>query len=279
MTKRMIAFIAAFALFMLCFGLVLPGVIEWITARSISAQQSVSVEPIDFKGGSGDLFSVLNLINSADRELAYQPVKEGYHYSQETAGAHAADLLIAFLKKSGFSNAAAYWSDYLAAAKINCEAMLVVAPDFPSPWSAILWTVDLQNGLNGGLTELLFDDSTGALLGGQFFLAQEKDQKALRDDIQRTEQVASAYADALGADYENLEIQSRRETEQLCSFTVKDNENRSVLVRLDWLFAETGEIYLILEPSGDTGDNNLLLDPEEPLDDQAGKNVTKCNNC
>lgn len=253
MTRKTTVWIALFSMLMLCFGLALPGVIEWISNRSIGAQQSVSVEPIDFESSSGNLFSILNLYNRSDEEIAYQPVKEGYNYTQETAAAHAADLLDSFVQQCGFENVSKNWHTQLKERTLLCEAMLVVVPDYPSPWSAILWTAELQNGAGGYDTEIVFDDATGAMLGCQIQLADQMDAKEFYDDeldLKRTEKAASAYAEQLEAEYENLSNWFWEEAEHNWSFTVIDGEDREVWMDLVWLRSESGAFCLILEPNG-----------------------------
>lgn len=132
--------------------------------------------------------------------------------------------------------------------------MLVVVPDFPSPWSTILWTVELPNDQNYGSPELIFDDATGALLGGQFFVSGQTTEDAF--GIQHTEQAASAYADGLSADYENLQNWYNDDWEHCWSFSVRDSEDRIVIIDLIWDISETGNLYLTLEPAGDSGSTN-----------------------
>lgn len=270
MTRKTTIWIALFAVLMLCFGIVLPGVIEWISNRSIGAQQSVSVEPIDFEASTGDLFSILNLINRSDNEIAYQPVKEGYNYTQETAASHAGDLLVSFLDQCGFDDAAEFWSSQRKEEKLQCEAMLLVVPDYPSPWSAILWTAELQGSAGGYDTEIIFDDATGTMIACQIQTADQMDVKEFYDDeldFRRTENAASAYAKQLEAESVNLSNWYWEESEHHWSFTVINSEDRQVQIDLIWIRSEEGAYYLILEPNGgDLEGRGFAADAENALD-------------
>lgn len=171
MNRKTMVLLIGFAAAMLAIGLLLPSILE-LAFSNQDGTTSVEIEAINYDSGSATLMDLLNLINSA-AEISYQTVQEGYHYNQETAAEHAADLMAAFLSRAGFENAAAFWRSEKTAIHSDAEAVLVAVPEFPTPWNAIIWNVTLSTE-DGHDASLIFDDTTGSFLAGDCLLSGEE---------------------------------------------------------------------------------------------------------
>lgn len=253
MNRKMIAMLIGFAAVMLSIGLLLPSVLE----RAFSKQDgtmSVEVEAINYDSGSASLMDLLNLINS-NAEISYQHVQEGYHYNQKTAAEHAAELMAGFLSRAGFENASAVWKSENTAIHSDAKAVLIAVPEFPTPWNAIIWDVNLSLG-DGSDANVMFDDTSGSFLAGDCFLLAEEDdvQKSFSssDLIEKlVNQCVEAYVDGLdGLDATDLIRVEEYAWEQYWGFAVIDSEkNRSDIMLIIDANPE-GVPHLSIEPMG-----------------------------
>lgn len=261
MSRKAVIFLAVFAALMLSIGLLIPTGVEWISSRSIGTEQTVQVEAIDYQAGSGTLMDILNMLNSS-ADITEQAVKEGYNYSSETASAHAKELVLDYLKACGIPEMANFWAEQMDDRSFSCDGILIAVPEFPSPWSAVLWNVEAFDG-NGNELSAVFDDATGALLG--VHITQENaalknsDQNQLSDAAPR---FADAYAKGLG----NLEavdftpVYRDEETgEQSWGFSVIDSEGKRVDVVLYLESRKDGRFTLALDPMG-AGSGEAIAD-------------------
>ena len=258
MNRKTLALLIGFAAVMLSIGLLLPSILE----RAFSNQdgtESLEVEAINYDSGSATLMDLLNLINSS-AEISYQYVQEGYHYNQKTAAEHAVDLLAVFLSRAGFENASAVWKSKDAALRSDAEATLVAVPEFPSPWNAIIWNVNLSLG-DGSDANVIFDDTSGSFLAGDCLLLAEEDdvQKSFSssDLIEKlVKQCVEAYVDGLdGLDAADLISVEEYDWEHYWGFAVIDSEkNRSDIMLIIDANPE-GIPHLSIEPMGIGYDN------------------------
>ena len=248
--------IALFAALMLLVGLLLPAGLEWLADRSVGAEQAIPVEAIDYQAGSGTLIDILNLINSS-AEVTQQEIKEGYNYNRQSALVHAKELLLSFLTECGFENAESWWAEYLGEAKFSCDGLLIAVPDFPTPWSAILWTVNIPY-VDGIEISVVFDDATGAMLMEHILLekGQETFAAALRDDglAQRCAQAYVKGLDGLETAELSLAYADEDDVEQTWLFSVIDSEGARVDVMMTML-CEAGHASLDVEPMGNGYEN------------------------
>ena len=252
MSRKAVIFLALFAALMLCIGLLIPTGVEWISSRSIGTEQTVQVEAIDYQAGSGTLMDILDLFNSAS-DLTEQEVKEGYNYNRETAPAHAKELVLDYLKACGIPEMENFWVEQMDDKSFSCDGVLIAVPEFPSPWSAVLWNVEAFDG-NGNELSAVFDDATGALLG--LHITQENAASKNSDQNQLSD-AAQCFADAFAKGLGNLEavdftpVYRDEETgEQFWGFSVIDSEGKRVDVSLILECQKDGRFSLALEPMG-----------------------------
>ena len=252
MNRKMIAMLIGFAAVMLSIGLLLPSVLE----RAFSKQDgtmSVEVEAINYDSGSASLMDLLNLINS-NAEISYQHVQEGYNYNQKTAAEHAADLISDFLKRAGFENASAIWTKETII-RSEAEAVLIAVPEFPTPWNAIIWNVNLSLG-DGSDANVMFDDTSGSFLAGDCLLLAEED--AVRKTFSSADlieklanQCVEAYADGLkGLDATDLISVEEYDWEHYWGFAVIDSEKNRSDITLIIAADPEGVPHLSIEPMG-----------------------------
>ena len=252
MNRKMIAMLIGFAAVMLSIGLLLPSVLE----RAFSKQDgtmSVEVEAINYDSGSASLMDLLNLINS-NAEISYQHVQEGYNYNQKTAAEHAADLISDFLKRAGFENASAIWTKETIIHS-DAEAVLIAVPEFPTPWNAIIWNVNLSLG-DGSDANVMFDDTSGSFLAGDCLLLAEED--AVRKTFSSADlieklanQCVEAYADGLkGLDATDLISVEEYDWEHYWGFAVIDSEKNRSDITLIIAADPEGVPHLSIEPMG-----------------------------
>ena len=253
MNRKMIAMLIGFAAVMLSIGLLLPSVLE----RAFSKQDgtmSVEVEAINYDSGSGTLLDLLNLINS-NAEISYQHVQEGYNYNQKTAAEHAAELMAGFLSRAGFENASAVWKSENTAIHSDAEAVLIAVPEFPTPWTAIIWNVNLSLG-DGSDANVMFDDTSGSFLAGDCLLLAEED--AVRKTFSSADlieklanQCVEAYADGLkGLDATDLISVEEYDWEHYWGFAVIDSEKNRSDITLIIAADPEGVPHLSIEPMG-----------------------------
>lgn len=253
MNRKMLALLTGFTAVMLSIGLLLPSVLE-VAFSNQDGTVSVEVEAINYDSGSASLMDLLNLINS-NAEISYQYVQEGYNYNQKTAAEHASELMAGFLSRAGFENASAIWKSEKAAIRSDAEAILIAVPEFPTPWNAIIWNVNISH--EGGFdTNLIFDDTTGSLLAGDYFLLGEEDtvQKSFSSDdlIEKlVNQCVTSYVDGLsGLEAADLISVEEYDWEHYWGFAVIDSEkNRSDITLIIGADPE-GVPYLSIEPMG-----------------------------
>lgn len=252
MNRKTLALLIGFAAVMLLIGLLLPSVLE----RAFSKQDgtmSVEVEAINYDSGSASLMDLLNLINS-NAEISYQHVQEGYNYNQKTAAEHAADLISDFLKRAGFENASAIWTKETII-RSDAEAVLIAVPEFPTPWNAIIWNVNLSLG-DGSDANVMFDDTSGSFLAGDCLLLAEED--AVRKTFSSADlieklanQCVEAYADGLkGLDATDLISVEEYDWEHYWGFAVIDSEKNRSDVTLIIAADPEGVPHLSIEPMG-----------------------------
>ena len=253
MNRKTLTLLIGFAAVMLAIGLLMPSILE----RAFSNQDgttSVEVESINYDSGSATLMDLLNLINS-NAEISYQHVQEGYNYNQKTAAEHAADLIVAFLSRAGFENASAIWKSKKTEIRSDAEAVLIAVPEFPTPWNAIIWNVNISLG-DGSDANVIFDDTSGSFLAGDCFLLGEEDAigKSFSSDV-LLEKLANhcmkAYTEGLsGLDAIDFISVDEYDWEHYWGFSVIDSEkNRSDITLLITADPE-GVPYLSIEPMG-----------------------------
>lgn len=222
---------------MLVFGLLLPNLVEAIAGGADSSPVTVAVEPLRFEGGGGSVFEILRRISDGGSDvnsvtLSTRELTEGYQYSQETARAHAKELLVNYLNDCGFKESAQYYAESFDSLKTNQEALIVAAADYPVPWSAMIWNVECYLGAE---FTLLFDDASGTLLGCSLPLFEgvtfEDFSKKAMD---RTDDCAKAFAEQLGGEI------------------------------TDWIDVDPLNSYFrVTGPDGDSARLNLTLYPSE----------------
>ena len=253
MNRKMLALLIGFAAVMLSTGLLLPSLLE----RAFSKQDgttSVEVEVINYDSGSATLMDLLNLINS-NAEISYQHVQEGYNYNQKTAAEHAAVLMAAFLSRAGFENASAIWKTEMTAIHTDADAVLIAVPEFPTPWNAIIWNVNLSLG-DGSDANVIFDDTSGSLLAGDFLLLAE--EAALDKSFSSAglieklaNQCVEAYADGLnGLDATDLISVEEYNREHSWGFAVIDSDKNRSDIMLIIAADPEGIPHLSIEPMG-----------------------------
>lgn len=252
MNRKMIAMLIGFAAVMLSIGLLLPSVLERAFYKQ-DGTMSVEVEAINYDSGSASLMDLLNLINS-NAEISYQHVQEGYNYNQKTAAEHAADLISDFLKRAGFENASAIWTKETII-RSDAEAVLIAVPEFPTPWNAIIWNVNLSLG-DGSDANVMFDDTSGSFLAGDCLLLAEED--AVRKTFSSADlieklanQCVEAYADGLkGLDATDLISVEEYDWEHYWGFAVIDSEKNRSDITLIIAADPEGVPHLSIEPMG-----------------------------
>lgn len=253
MKRKMLLLLSAFVTVMLLFGLFLPSILELFYSGQNDAQ-SVEVEAINYDSGSATLMDLLNLINS-DAEISSQQVQEGYNYNQKTASEHASELLTAFLNRAGFENASEFWQSEKAKIHFDAVAILVAVPEFPTPWNAIIWNVNLSLG-DGSDANVFFDDTSGSLLAGDCLLLTEEtavDKSFSSADLieKLAKQCMEAYVEGLnGLDATDLVSVEEYDGEHSWGFSVIDSEkNRSDIILIIAANPE-GTPHLSIEPMG-----------------------------
>ena len=253
MNRKTLTLLIGFAVVMLSIGLLMPSILE----RAFSNQDgttSVEVESINYDSGSATLMDLLNLINS-NAEISYQQVQEGYNYNQRTAAEHAADLMVALLSGAGFENASAAWKSENTAIHSDAEAVLIAVPEFPTPWNAIIWDVNLSLG-DGSDANVMFDDTSGSFLAGDCLLLAEEDdvQKSFSssDLIEKlANQCVEAYADGLnGLDATDLISVEEYDWEHYWGFAVIDSDKNRSDIMLIIAANPEGIPHLSIEPMG-----------------------------
>ena len=159
------------------------------------------------------------------------------------------------MSRAGFENASAVWKSEKAAIRSDAEAILVAVPEFPSPWNAIIWNVTLSLG-DGSEANVIFDDTSGSFLAGDYFLLAEEDdvQKSFSssDLIEKlVKQCVEAYVDGVdGLDATDLIRVEEYDWEQYWGFAVIDSEkNRSDIMLIIDAIPE-GVPHLSIEPMG-----------------------------
>lgn len=253
MNRKMIALLIGFAVVMLSIGLLLPSVLECAFSKQ-DGTMSVEVEAINYDSGSATLMDLLNLINS-NAEISCQNVQEGYNYNQETAAEHAVDLMEAFLSHAGFENASAVWKSEKAAIHSDAEAVLIAVPEFPTPWNAIIWNVNLSFG-DGSDANVIFDDTFGSFLAGDCLLLDEEAAVgkcfSSADLIEKlAKQCVEAYADGLnGMDATDLISVEEYDWEHYWGFAVIDSDKNRSDIMLIIAANPEGIPHLSIEPMG-----------------------------
>ena len=253
MNRKTMVLLIGFAAAMLAIGLLLPFILE-LAFSNQDGTTSVEIEAINYDSGSATLMDLLNLINSG-AEISYQTVQEGYHYNQETAAEHAADLMAAFLSRAGFENAAAFWRSEKTAIHSDAEAVLVAVPEFPTPWNAIIWNVTLSTE-DGHDASLIFDDTTGSFLAGDCLLSGEEAEMeksfGSADLIEKlADRCVTAYAEGLkGLDAADLISVEAYDWEHYWGFAVIDSEKNRADITLIIASDPEGIPHLSIEPMG-----------------------------
>lgn len=193
MKRKLTPFIAAAAALAL-FALMLlsPKLVERMISANREEIRTVSVSQVPLKTGMTP-FELLRLLQSyyqtpevaldddeygdplraAAKEVVFYPVSAGERFTAETAGEYALSRLKALIRQTDFSKTL----DILENSKIDrtnagMTCNYLVAPTYPTPQSAMVWTCDMYLADIGEDIVVRMDDATGTVLSFQLWTGE-----------------------------------------------------------------------------------------------------------
>lgn len=205
-----ILIVIGLVLAMLLSGLLLPALIERLAGGADGTMETLQVEALTFDGGSSSVIEILQRLSAdangwntaADRygmesNISLQDLSEGYQFTKATAAAHVRELITDYLANCRLKDASEYYATHFDELPFDLNAYMVVAADYPVPWSAILW---IAEGADGSF-EVLFDDASGALLSCSIpVYGEEENPEAIWAKLgQYTYDAIGFFAEQLGA--------------------------------------------------------------------------------
>ena len=258
------AFVSLLVIAMVLFGLLLPSLVERLTAGSSGNMETVEVEPLKFESGSSSAIEILRRMNNYEDPtsiLSTQELAEGYRYTMDTARAHVKELLVEFLSSCGLTGTANFYEEHFEEFGLNQEAMMIATAEYPVPWSAVVWGVDSYQGPD---FYLFFDDASGALLGCSIPLYGDAElyaKQGLETERDAAETCVTRFAEQMNAavSYET-EISNGE-----FYYHLTDKDGETAYVRLYWdLDADKLPVLVISGEVADYERFNTMVDQWKP---------------
>ena len=217
MKKKLTPVIAVVvALALLTLMLFSPKLVERVIAADREEIQTVSVSQVALKSGMTP-FEILRLmqpyyqmaevapddgeytdpLSAAAKEVVFYPVSAGERFTADTAGKHALNQLKALAGQTGFYETRSMLSESkieMTNGGMTCNYL--VAPTYPTPQSAMVWTCDMYLPDYGEDIVIRMDDATGTILSFRLWTAESfADEDAA---IEAIGEWVEALADGLG---------------------------------------------------------------------------------